>query len=158
MTEAKMSIIGLLTNILMLIIKSCWTLCTSVVRRVMREDVLNLSISEKENSWTLTYRSCRRLVAKPAPASEPNLDPRTPKRREHKAERTRKNDMVRMYAMSISATPLSMIWAMIAGISTSINTSRIIKIGVMAVLNLYCLTRENNSLIKISPAISLNDI
>ena len=55
--------------------------------------------------------------------------------------------------MSISATPLSMIWAMIAGISTSINTSRIIKIGVMAVLNLYCLTRENNSLIKISPAI-----
>ena len=61
--------------------------------------------------------------------------------------------MVRIYAMSISATPLSMIWAMIAGISTSINTSRIIKIGVMAVLNLYCLTRENNSLIKTSPAI-----
>ena len=119
----------------------------------MREDVLNLSISEKENSCTFTYRSCRRLVAKPAPASEPNLEPRTPKRREHKAERTRKNDMVRIYAMSISATPLSMIWAMIAGISTSINTSRIIKIGVMAVLNLYCLTRENNSLIKISPAI-----
>ena len=57
MTEAKMSIIGLLTNILMLIIKSCWTLCTSVVRRVMREDVLNLSISEKENSCTFTYRS-----------------------------------------------------------------------------------------------------
>ena len=48
--EAKISIIGLRTNILILIVKSCCTLCTSVVSLVMREEELNLSISEKENS------------------------------------------------------------------------------------------------------------
>ena len=115
----------------------------------MRDEELNLSISENENSWTLLYRSCLRFVENPAPASDPNLAPNTPKRRERRAESINKVDINKMYFMFIVATPTSMIWAMIAGIKTSINTSNTIKIGVTTVLALYCLTRENKSLINV---------
>ena len=94
--EEKISIIGLLTNILILMVKSCCTLWTSVVSLVIKEEGLNLSISEKENSWTLLYRSCLRFVEKPAPASEPNFAPITPKNRERRAVRIKKADIKRM--------------------------------------------------------------
>ena len=62
---AEMSITGARTKMRMVIIKAFWALVTSVVRRVMREAVLNLSKLAKENSWILWKSRCRSPLAKP---------------------------------------------------------------------------------------------
>ncbi len=75
---AKTSIRGERTAVRMIIIKAICTLVTSVVRRVTREEVENLSMFENEKLWTLANRSCRRFRAKPAPAEAANQPERMP--------------------------------------------------------------------------------
>ena len=53
MMTAKMSINGARTAVRISIINACWTFVTSVVRRVTRDEVENLSMLANENSCTL---------------------------------------------------------------------------------------------------------
>ena len=53
MMTAKTSISGARTAMRISIINACWTFETSVVRRVTRDEVENLSMLAKEKSCTL---------------------------------------------------------------------------------------------------------
>ncbi len=66
-------------------IKAFCRLVTSVVIRVTRPAVLNLSMLEKEKVWTLAKRLSRRLQAYPAEARAAYRLPPTPQARERKA-------------------------------------------------------------------------
>ena len=57
MTMEKTIMSGTRTAMRMSIPKAFWTLVTSVVIRVTREEVENRSISAKEKSWTRKKRS-----------------------------------------------------------------------------------------------------
>ena len=64
-TMELMSVIGARTAMRMHIEKAFCRLFTSVVMRVMRPAVENLSMLENENVWMLVYIASRRLAEKP---------------------------------------------------------------------------------------------
>ena len=73
----------------MVIMKAICTLLMSVVRRVTREAVENLSMFSKEKRWIRAKASCRTLRAKPVEAREPMKPPPAPQHREISAMPTR---------------------------------------------------------------------
>ena len=72
------SMIGALTAMRIIIWNAFWRLVTSVVIRVTRPAVLNLSMFENENCWILVNIASRRLHANPAEAFAANLPASTP--------------------------------------------------------------------------------
>ena len=79
------SISGARTAMRSIIWKAFWMLVTSVVIRVTRPAVENLSMLEKEKVCTLQYMASRRLQAKPVDARAEKRPAATPKQRLHKA-------------------------------------------------------------------------
>ena len=67
-TTLMMSIIGGRTAMRMIIWNAFWILVTSVVIRVIRPAVENLSIFAKEKVWILSYMLRRRFAANPVDA------------------------------------------------------------------------------------------
>ena len=84
-TMLQISINGALRAMRRHIWKAICKLVTSVVIRVTRPAVLNLSMLEKENVWMFSNMLCRRLQAKPEEAEAANRPARMPKARPKKA-------------------------------------------------------------------------
>ena len=80
-TMLLISMMGALTAIRIIIWNAFCRLVTSVVMRVTRPAVLNLSMFENENCWILLNIASRRLHAKPAEAFAANFPASTPKAR-----------------------------------------------------------------------------
>ena len=68
---ANTNIIGALKHILIVIWNACWTFWTSVVNRVIKDDVENESIFLNEKSWIWKNKSCLKFFANPQEAFEP---------------------------------------------------------------------------------------
>ena len=79
MKNAKISISGQRMAVRTIIMYASWTLETSVVSRVTREEVENLSMFSKEKVCMLSNISCRRFRAKPQEAVEQAEPARAPK-------------------------------------------------------------------------------
>ena len=129
---------GARTAMRMIIWKAFCTLVTSVVSRVTSPAVLNLSMLENEKSWMRAYMLSRRLQAKPDEALAAKRPAMAPANRLTAAMATIMAPQRRMAGISDRARPLSMIFAVTKGRSTSMTTSRAVKPMVRKVSFLYC--------------------
>ena len=150
-TRAITSIIGQRMAIRIIIWKVICRLATSVVSRVMMEEVENLSMLEKSKVCTLWYISWRRFRAKPVAAWAPKKADATPKEREHIAHRASKMPFCTTTAILPALIPRSKREASTKGISTSMATSPIIHTGLKMADHLYSRMLRANRLIIVSP-------
>ena len=122
MTIEKMIMSGVRTAMRMIIWNAFCTFVTSVVIRVIRDDVENLSTSANEKSWMWKKRSCRRFFAKPALAVAAARALSVPKSRENIAMMRSASPVSRIGVMEFPVI-LSMRWAMSSGRIHSRTTS-----------------------------------
>ena len=129
MTTEKTIMSGTRTAMRISIPKAFWTLVTSVVMRVTREDVEKRSMSAKEKSWTAKKRSWRRFFARPTDAVAEKRAASRPQASEAKAKLTR---MIPRRMTGTRETPsrASTRDTMISGIRHSRTTSPMMKSGV----------------------------
>ena len=139
-TSEKTNVSGARTAMRVIIWKEFWMLLTSVVRRVTRPAVENLSMFAKEKRWMFWYMARRRFAPKPVEAWLARCAQATPKNK-----LTRASSIIsRPYLISADMLPASMpwliSWAITSGISTSITTSPAAHAGVRKAERLYCFT------------------
>ena len=105
------------------------TAVTSLVRRVISEPIVNLSVCSKEKLMTFLYRSCRRSLANDWAALMENAPDRIPHRPPAATRRSILTPVVMIRAMSPPRTPLSMMEAIRRGWNRSMMTSPIMVRG-----------------------------
>jgi hypothetical protein len=115
-------------------------LVTSVVMRVTRPAVLNLSILENENRWIFSYIPSRRLQAKPEAALAAKVPARAPQARLQNAMASIRPPYWSTLVIFPASIPWSISDAVMNGISTSISTSRAVNTGVRMESLRYCFT------------------
>ena len=102
---------------------------TSLVKRVMREEVLKRSISRKEKVWMLSNIPLRSAAPKRMAATEEVAVQPTPPKMPMKATEIMMPPVRQTSAMSPLATPTSMIWDISVGCIRSQSTSTTISRG-----------------------------
>ena len=133
----QMSMSGARTAIRMSIWYAFCTFVTSVVIRVIRLAVLNLSMLVNENSCTFLYMPSLRLQANPVDALAANLPAITPKKRLRKANTSMSPPYIYTLLMSCPLIPSSIILAVTNGMRISMKTSAAVNTGVSIESFLY---------------------
>ena len=112
-------------------------LVTSVVIRVTRPAVENLSMLEKENRWMFSYIASRRLPAKPVDASAAKRPAKMPRASATAATRNVSRPYFKIAPISFLEMPSSMMNAISSGSKTSMIASSAERVGVRIEARLY---------------------